>query len=177
MNKRLLWMCAAMALGTVLMLASCSSSGAKEAAMLKTGANQADANKQVVHKFIELFQAGKWDDFDQVIAADCVLHYPGGVDVVGLDAMKAGWQVFYGALKDLKFTSLAEITEGDRLIDFLTFEATYPGDYMGQQVSGAPVKYNQVEMMRIKDGKIAEWWVEMDRLWLSQQLGFELKPK
>jgi len=177
MNKKLLWTCAAMALGATLMLASCNSSGAKEAAMLKAGADQAAANKQVVHKFIELFQSGKWDDFDQVIATDCVMHYPGGVDVVGLDALKAGWQVFYGALKYLKFTSLAEISEGDRLIDFLTFEATYTGDYMGQQVTGAPVKYNQVEMMRIKDGKIVEWWVEMDRLWMAQQLGFELKPK
>ena len=177
MNKKLLWGCAAMALGAMLMLASCNSSGAKEAAMLKAQADQAAANKQVVHKFIELFQSGKWDDFDQVIATDAVLHYPGGVDVVGLDAMKAGWQVFYGALKDLKFTSLAEISEGDRLIDFLTFEATYTGDYMGRQVSGEPVKYNQVEMMRIKDGKIVEWWVEMDRLWMAQQLGFELKPK
>jgi predicted ester cyclase len=48
---------------------------------------------------------------------------------------------------------------------------------MGQHVSGAPVKYNQVEMLRIAGGKIAEWWVEMDRLWMAQQLGFELKPK
>jgi predicted ester cyclase len=177
MNKRLLWMCAAMALGAVLMLASCSSSGAKEATTLKAQADQAATNKQVVHKFLELFQSGKWDEFDQVIANDCILHYPGGVDVVGLDAMKAGWQVFFGALSDLKATPLAEISEGDRLIDFLTFEANYTGDYMGQQVSGLPVKYNQVEMMRIKDGKIVEWWVEMDRLWMAQQLGFELTPK
>jgi predicted ester cyclase len=34
-----------------------------------------------------------------------------------------------------------------------------------------------VEMARIADGKIVEWWVEMDRLWMSEQLGFELGPK
>jgi predicted ester cyclase len=145
--------------------------------MLKAGADQAAGNKQVVHKFLELFESGKWDDFDQVIATDCVMHYPGGVDVVGLDTLKAGWRVFYGALKDMKITLLAEISEGDILMDFYTLEATYTGDYMGQQVTGAPVKYNQVEMLRIADGKIAEWWVEMDRLWMAQQLGFELKPK
>jgi predicted ester cyclase len=145
--------------------------------MLKAGADQAAGNKQVVHKFLELFESGKWDDFDQVIATDCVMHYPGGVDVVGLDTLKAGWRVFYGALKDMKITLLAEISEGDILMDFYTLEATYTGDYMGQQVTGAPVKYNQVEMLRIADGKIAEWWVEMDRLWMAQQLGFELTPK
>ena len=145
--------------------------------MLNAEADQAAGNKQVVHKFVELFESGKWDDFDQVIATDCVMHYPGGVDVAGLDTLKAGWHVFYGALKDMKITPLTEISEGDILMDFYTLEATYMGDYMGQQISGAPVKYNQVEMLRIADGKIVEWWVEMDRLWLSQLLGFELKPK
>jgi hypothetical protein len=45
---------------------------------------------------------------------------------------------------------------------------------MGQQIAGVPIKYNQVEMMRIADGKIVEWWVENGRLWMSQQLGFDL---
>ncbi|MBM3134702.1 MAG: ester cyclase [Chloroflexi bacterium] len=134
-------------------------------------------NKQVMHKFIELFESGKWDDLNQVITNDCVLHYPGGVDVVGLDAMKAGWQVAFGPLKDLKATPHAEISEGDILMEFYTFEATYTGEYMGRQVSGVPIKYNQVEMVRIANGKIVEWWVEMDRLWIAEQLGFELKPK
>lgn len=169
--------CALLALVVTFALAGCSPLPTQEATMLKAQANQAAANKQVMHKFVELFQAGKWDDFSQVVANDCVMHYPGGVDVVGLDALKAGWQVFYGALSDLRATPHAEISEGDILIEFYTFEATYTGDYKGRQVSGVPVKYNQVEMVRIVDGKIVEWWVEMDRLWMSEQLGFALKPK
>lgn len=146
--------------------------------MSKTaGAEQAASNKEVMHTFIGLFQSGRWDDFDQVIASDCVLHYPGGVDVVGLGAMKAGWQAFYGALKDISATPHAEISEGDILIDFLTFEATYEGEYLGRPIPGVPIKYNQVEMARIANGKIVEWWVEMDRLWMAEQLGFELSPK
>ena len=144
-------------------------------ATLQARADQAARNKEVMHEFIGLFQTGKWEDFDQVIATDCVLHYPGGVDVVGLDAMVANWEVFFPKLKDLKFTPHAEISEGDILIEFLTFEATYEGEYMGKQVSGVPIKYNQVEMLRISDGKIVEWWVEQDRLWMAQQLGMELK--
>jgi len=177
MNKQQLRRCAGLTLVVLLILTGCNPPPSQEATMLKAQADQAAANKQVMHKFIELFQSGEWDDFGQVVATDCVLHYPGGVDVIGLDAMKAGWQVFYGALTDLKATPLAEVSEGDTLMDFLTFEATYTGDYMGRQVAGMPIKYNQVEMVRIADGKIVEWWVEMDRLWMSQQLGFELQPK
>jgi predicted ester cyclase len=145
--------------------------------MAHTAVDQATANKQVMHRFVELFQTGKWDDFGQVIARDCVVHYPGGVDVVGLDAMKAGWKVFYGALSDLRATPHAEISEGDTLMEFLTFEATYSGDYLGVQISQRPIKYNQIEIARFGDGKIVEWWVEMDRLWMAEQLGFGLQPK
>jgi predicted ester cyclase len=60
-------------------------------------------------------------------------------------------------------------------MEFYGFEATYNGDYMGRQVTGVPIRYNQVEMVHIAGGKIVEWWVEMDRLWMSEQLGFELK--
>lgn len=161
--------------GSLLFLSSCSTAGSKEAKLLKTQAEQAASNKQIMHKFIDLFESGNWDDFDQVIATDCILHYPGGVDVVGLDAMKSGWQVFFGALQDMSVTPLAEISEGDILMEFFTFSANYTGEYMGQQISGVPIKYNQVEMVRIANDKIVEWWVEMDRLWMSQQLGFELE--
>ncbi|MBN1136442.1 MAG: ester cyclase [Anaerolineae bacterium] len=145
-------------------------------ATLQAQSDQVAANKAVMGKFLELFGTGAWDDFDQVIAADCVLHYPGGVDVVGLDAMVVGWQAFFPKLKDLRFTPHGEVSEGDLVMEFLTFEATYEGEYMGRQFSGVPVRYNQVEMQRIADGKIVEWWVENDRLWMAQQLGFELVP-
>jgi predicted ester cyclase len=188
MSRDLIRACGWALLGVVPLLSGCASSADQaatatraqadqEAAALKAQADQAASNKEVMHTFIGLFQSGKWDDLGQVIANDCVLHYPGGVDVVGLDAMKAGWQVSYGALKNMNATSQAEISEGDILMDFLTFEATYEGEYLGQQISGVPVKYNQVEMVRIANGKIVEWWVEMDRLWMSEQLGFELRPR
>lgn len=145
--------------------------------MLKTQADQVAANKKVMHDFIGFFESGNWDAFDQVVASDCVLHYPGGVDVVGLDAMKAGWQVYFGSMQDMAVTSLAEISEGDTLMEFYTFTANYTGEYLGKQVSGVPIKYNQVEMVRVENEKIVEWWVEMDRLWMAEQVGFLLEMK
>ena len=142
--------------------------------MLKTQEEQGAKNKQVMHKFIDLFESGNWDVFNQVIAADCVLHYPGNVNVIGLDAMKAGWQVYYGSMQDVSVTPIAEVSEGDTLMEFYTFTANYTGEYLGQQVSGIPIQYNQVEMVRIENEKIVEWWVEMDRLWMAEQLGFSL---
>ncbi|MBM4429311.1 MAG: ester cyclase [Chloroflexi bacterium] len=145
------------------------------AAMLKAQAEQAAQNKEVMHRFIAMFETGKWQDFPQVIAADCVLHHPGGEDVVGLEAMVANWKVAFGPLKDMKVTPHAEISEGNTLMEFYTFEATYDGEFMGRQLSAVPIKFNQVEMVRIANGKIVEWWVEQDRLWMVQQLGMKLQ--
>ena len=175
MTKRQLGFFGVILLAPVALLSSCASS--EEVQPLQAQADQVANNKEVVHRFVEIFESGNWDDLDQVIASDCVLHYPGGAQVNGLEAMTAGWAVFFGAMKDMRVTPVAEISEGDLLVDFYTFEATYEGDYMGQQIAGVPIKYNQVEMMRIADGKIVEWWVENDRLWMSQQLGFELGPQ
>jgi predicted ester cyclase len=178
MSKGVLLACAGILLGVMPLLAACASSADKEAtAALKAQADQAASNKQVLQTFLGLFMSGKWDDFDQVIASDCVLHEPGGVDIVGLEAMKALWQVAYAALKNMNATTLAEISEGDIYMTLLMMEATYEGEYLGQQIAGVPVKFNQVETMRIVDGKIVEWWVGFDRLWMSEQLGFELRPK
>jgi predicted ester cyclase len=144
---------------------------------MEAQAGQISSNKQVLETFLGLFMSGKWDQFGQVIATDCVLHEPGGVDIVGLEAMKALWRVAYAALKDMNATTHALISEGNILVGLYAMEATYEGEYMGQQIAGVPVKYNQMETMRIVDGKIVEWWVGFDRLWMSEQLGFELKPK
>ena len=178
MSKRVLLACGGILLCVMPLLAACASAADKQAAAaLKAQAEQAASNKQVVQTFLGLFMSGKWDDFSQVIATDCVLHEPGGVDIVGLEAMKALWQVAYAALKNMNATTLAEISEGDIYMTLLTMEATYEGEYLGQQIAGVPVRFNQVETMRIVDGKIVEWWVGFDRLWMSEQLGFELRPK
>ena len=171
-----------------LLLAGCATSANKEAAatraqaeeevaVLKAQTAQVASNKQVVQTFLGLFMSGQWDDFDQVIAADCVLHEPGGVDVVGLEAMKALWQVAYVPLKDMRPMIIAEISEGEFFTGLYAMEARYEGEYMGRQIAGVPIKFSQAETMHIVDGKIVEWWVGFDRLWMSEQLGFELQPK
>ena len=174
MKKSCRWM-GWVLMGGVLFLAACISLPDEETAALKAQADQAAHNKEVIHRFIELFMQGNWqEDLPKVIAEDCIIHYPGGKDVVGLQAIMKNWAIFFGALKDLKVISLAEMSEGDLVIELLTFEAIYDGEFMGRQVNGVPIKYNQVEMAKIADGKIVEWWIEQDRLMMMEQLGMEI---
>jgi predicted ester cyclase len=138
---------------------------------------QVESNKQVLHTFLQLFMSGNWDDFQRVISRDCVMHYSGAVDVVGLEPMVAGWREYYGNLRDMRAETHAEVSEGDILMMLVTLEGTYEGSFEGQAVGPLPVKYRQAETLRIVDGKIVEWWVVYDEVVLAKQLGFRLTAK
>jgi predicted ester cyclase len=139
--------------------------------------DQATSNKQVLQTFLELFMSGRWDEFDRVIHPDCVMHYSGDLDEVGLELIVEGWRDYYGKLSNLSAVTHAEVSEGEFLMVLFTIGGTYEGTFEGQMIGATPVKYRQAETMRIVDGRIAEWWVVYDELVLAQQLGFELKPK
>jgi predicted ester cyclase len=149
----------------VLILTGCASTQA---------VREAEQNKNTSHAFLELFMSGEWNRFNEVIAEDCVLHYPGGVDVVGLEAIKEGWDVTFSALTELNVESRGRISEGDILMELRVFVAVFVGDFRGEPVNGTSVRFTQVEMTRYEDGRIVEWWVEQDQLWQAQQLGMSL---
>ena len=136
---------------------------------------RAAANKAVMQRFIELFIKGDWEeDLPEVIAPDCVLHEPGGVDLAGLEAMILFWKSHYPKLKNLEWDVLGQISEGDLLAIDLIMRATFEGEFNGRQIDGKPVEYQQFELMRISDGKIAEWWVQFDRQRFAEQLGMKV---
>jgi predicted ester cyclase len=68
------------------------------------------------------------------------------------------------------------ISEGDKVLARTTDSATHTGEFMGIAPTGKTVKFGELHLFRIKEGKIAEYWIQEDFLWMNQQLGMELKP-
>jgi predicted ester cyclase len=56
-------------------------------------------------------------------------------------------------------------------------KATHTGVGLGIPATGKKEESTGIEIMRFKNGKIAEAWDAEDVLGLLTQLGFELKPK
>ena len=111
MKRRFRWVWLLALVGAMALLGGCGT------AELKAQADQAASNKEGLQAFLGMFMSGNWDDFDQVIAADCVLHEPGGIDLVGIDQMKAAWAEGYAPLTNLNVTPVAEASEGKYLMD------------------------------------------------------------
>ncbi len=63
------------------------------------------------------------------------------------------------------------IAEGDRVMMRFTFHGVQQGEYGGVPPTYRPVSFAGINIFRIEDGKIAELWDLIDRLWVWQQLG------
>ncbi len=63
------------------------------------------------------------------------------------------------------------IAEGDRVVVRWTSRGTHQGEVHGLPPTGKEVTNSGINIFRIAEGKIAEVWDIMDRLWLWQQLG------
>ncbi len=69
------------------------------------------------------------------------------------------------------------LAEGDKVLARNTASAIQTGWFKGISPTGKIHKIGQLLLYRISEGKIAEYWIQEDFLWMNQQPGMELKPE
>ena len=131
-----------------------------------------EANKAIVRRYREIYNANQLDKLGEVLAADFAPHnlLPGLPP--GLDGIKMVHQGTLAAFPDLRVTTEDLIAEGDRVVERWSQTQTHSGaPFMNIPPSGKKVRITGISIYRIKDGKIAEHWAEMDFMGVLQQLG------
>ncbi|MFQ5933703.1 MAG: ester cyclase [Dehalococcoidia bacterium] len=126
-----------------------------------------EENKAVAHRLHqEIIQEHKLDLADEIIHPDCIVHSPvsdprpGRGPEVAKDMARYDRELFPNGIRFDHYNTLAE---GD-LVAFCWVGS-------GTHSSGKPVELRGIDVVRIKEGKIAEVWVSYDRLNIQQQLG------
>ena len=143
--------------------------------MTDTSASQAklEENKAVIRRFVEEVQNGKSED------AYWELNDPDFVNLAPLPPgvpsdRDGGFAYLFGfmnAFPDSRVTIDDMIAEGDQVVTKKTFTGTHTGEFAGIPPTGNPVSLQFVDIMRVRDGRLAEYWVSSDGLALMQQLG------
>jgi steroid delta-isomerase-like uncharacterized protein len=130
-----------------------------------------EQNKALVRRFIdEVFVQGRKDTVDELLADDFVGHtWPSTGHPK--DDLKAAIDRTAGGLADPQFTIDDLIAEGDRVAARLTTGATQVGEFMGLPPSGKHYSIEEIHWFRLRDGKVAEHWHQMDQMGLMKQLG------
>ena len=133
---------------------------------------KSEAAKAVVRRNTEEVQGGgNFDVFEELFADDFLDHTP----QPGRTPDKAGarelYRVLRAAFPDFHADIHWQIADGDRVTTYKTYHGTHRGEFLGVPPTGRKIQFETVDVMRVRNGKIAEHWGVANLFSLLQQLG------
>ncbi len=135
-----------------------------------------EENKAIVLRFVDEVQCQhNLAALDKLLGADFV-DYSGSPDLRGPEASRQFFTMMFAAFPDTHFTVRQQIAEGDKVLTYKTFHGTHRGPFMGIPATGKAVTIDVMDILTVRDGKIAEHWTVSDILGMLQQLGVALPP-
>ena len=129
------------------------------------------ANEALAHRWhMDLFQAGKLDAAEEILTPDIAFHVP-GMDGNGVEEVRALATGYRTAFADLRIEHVDTLVAGDKVAIRWVTDATHQGDFQGVAPTGAKLRMHGIDILHLRDGRIAEVWIEWDVLSALQQMG------
>jgi steroid delta-isomerase-like uncharacterized protein len=134
--------------------------------------NASEAAKAVVRRNTEEVQGGgNFAVFEELFADDFLDHTP----QPGRTPDKAGarelYKVLRAAFPDFHAEIHWQLADSDRVTTYKTYHGTHLGEFFGVAPTGRKIQFETVDVMRVRDGQIAEHWGVANLFSLMQQLG------
>jgi predicted ester cyclase len=133
--------------------------------------NASEAAKAVVRRNTEEVQGGgNFAVFEKLFADDFLDHTP----QPGRTPDKAGarelYKVLRAAFPDFHAEIHWQLADGDRVTTYKTYYGTHEGPLLGVAPTHCKVHFESVDVMRVRNGKIADHWGVGNLFSLMQQL-------
>jgi steroid delta-isomerase-like uncharacterized protein len=94
----------------------------------------------------------------------------------GTESFRKIISMFRAGFPDLHLTINDEIYAGDKVVHRWTLKGTHAHEFMGIPATGKSVEFTGMTIVRMKDGKLAERWSNIDMMRLLQELGVVPPP-
>jgi len=104
------------------------------------------------------------------------LHYQGVPDPISKANLLEMLRSYYVAFPDMRHDIEAVLPSGNYVTVRLVVHATHKGAYEGVPATGRPISVGGIHILRVTNGKIAEWWAAEDDLGLLRQIGMVITP-
>ena len=148
-----------------------ASEGSGEAARRIAG------NKAVVARiYEEMINQGNKEVVAECFHEDVVIHDPFTGTMCGPLAFRQLLAIFDLAFPGHTVTVEAMVAEGDKVAVLHTHTATHTGEFMGVPGTGRTAVVPGIELFRVQDGKIVEFWRADWDVSLLMQLGIVQPP-
>jgi len=130
------------------------------------------ANIAIVRKFFEVGPSkGDLGAADALLHSGFSLHTPLPTPGPGIEAMNNVIVTCRAAFHGLNVTVDDIMADEDKVTARFTARGIHKGEFMGLPPTGKAITMTGIEIFRVKDGKIAELWGEVNLMGLLQQLG------
>ncbi len=126
-----------------------------------------EENKAIVRRFIEAYNKRNLDLIDDFVAPDYVDH----TNKVDREGLKQLFAIGLKAFPDWHETIEDIIAEGDKVWVRLAYTGTHRGEFMGLDPTGKKITAMAVDIYRIVNGKLAEYWNVTDNVNILKQIG------
>jgi predicted ester cyclase len=135
------------------------------------------ANVEIVREYTRRV----FNEHNPELAAEYVtpdVKWHGGTlgNVEGSENLVGLLRGFIGALPDLDAQEQDVVAEGDTVAVRFVVEATHEGDLLGIAPTRRRVRWDAVDVYRLRDGKISEEWAADDMTAILHQIGAYTPP-
>ena len=124
-------------------------------------------NRQVALSFYDHLNHRNLDAIESLTSDAYVGH---GFGDEGPASLRRDLEGLLGAFSDLRVDIQQSIADGDRVAVRMTMTGTHTGDFAGVPASGNTIDVPSCDVLRIQDGKVAEFWPLCDTARLFSQL-------
>lgn len=146
------------------------------AAPAASAASAAAKHARLIDTWLQLWN-GDYRHAGRIISPDVRVHAPlldggDGSAIKGPQGFVAWISQTRAALPDLEFSiEVGPIVKGDHFALRWTAKGTYAGGIPGAGApAGTPVSFTGIDLVRVQDGQVAEYWLNADTLGLLTQL-------
>ncbi len=136
-----------------------------------------ESNIEIAREYTRrVFNAHNPDLAAEFVTSDVKWH--GGTlgTVEGVENLVGLLRGFIGALPDLNAQEQDIVAAGDTVALRFVVEATHQGDLLGIAPTGRRVRWDAVDVYRLRDGKISEEWAADDMAAILHQVGAYTPP-
>ncbi|MFC5829968.1 ester cyclase [Nonomuraea insulae] len=116
-------------------------------------------------------QSGRFELIDELVHADYHDHTVGPGQGHDREGVRATMAAVRAAFSDLTVQILHCVGDGDLVATHKMFRARHTGPWFGVPPSGNQVEFRVMDLVRYREGQMAEHWAVADAVSLLRQTG------
>jgi predicted ester cyclase len=136
-----------------------------------------ETNKRLVKRiWQELVNGNRQEAIGELVHDKFTDHTPLPGMSAGVDGLRQRLTVLHGAFPDFHSEIEQLIAEGDKVTALITSTGTHQRDFVGAPPTGKRFAIQEIHIVRIAEGRMAEHWGIPDFFSMLEQLGLVAAP-